>query len=143
MRAKTVLFLAVLLAAGTLSWSPAQAGGVRIGIGIPIGIGVGPAYAPPPYYYGYPYGYPYGYYPYYYPRPVYVQPAPVYAAPPTYAPAAPVYQPSGHCSPAVVLYTARSPRAADFAEHNRALPAATARPDRYTTAGNRSVIEES
>ena len=77
MRAKTVLFLLVFLAIGALSWSSAQAGGVRIGIGIPIGIGVGPAYPPPPYYYGYPYGY--------YPRPVYVYPQPVYVQPqPTY-----------------------------------------------------------
>ena len=88
MRAKAILFLGVFLTIGALSWSSAQAGGVRIGIGIPIGIGVGvgPAYAPPPYYYGYPYGYPYGYgygypygYPYYYPRPVYAVPQPVYA----------------------------------------------------------------
>ena len=57
MRAKTALFLCVVLAIWALSWSSVQAGGVRIGIGIPIGIGVviGPAYPPPPppqYYYG-------------------------------------------------------------------------------------------
>ena len=84
MRMKTALFLCVLLAIVALSWSSAQAGGVRIGIGLPIGIGVGvgPAYPPPYYYRPYPYYYPYPYYgyPYGY-APVYVQPAPVYAQP--------------------------------------------------------------
>jgi catechol 2,3-dioxygenase-like lactoylglutathione lyase family enzyme len=92
MKTRTVLIVGAALTIVALSWSSAQAVGIRIGIGIPIGIGVGigPAYPAPYYYRPYPYYYPY-YYPYRYyypypygyavPAPVYVQPAPVYPQP--------------------------------------------------------------
>ena len=84
MRAKTLLLTMLFLATGMLSWSSAQAGGIRIGIGIPIGVVVRPAYPPRYYYYGYPY----------YPAPVYVQPVPAYVTPPAYVPGTPIYQQS-------------------------------------------------